>query len=244
MVFCGVLFVPFALTPGPSSEFSPRPDTRACVPVHLDEGETMERFHPITDPHSRVSRNIMARATRLARSGAVPGMTVEDIAQDLREHLWRRDGAFDLTRGSYDTFADRVIANRIASLASPTERLRAERSWIGFDEPGGQKQKDDDVLPLSETLAEADALHGAVPRAADDAFGLVRDVRRLRNELTPDCRAVADALVDLTPTEAAAALGVHRSTIYARLAMVRAAAVAIGLEAYLGASPTVPAPGR
>jgi hypothetical protein len=49
----------------------------------------MEHFqHPITNPHSRVSRNIMVRAARLARCGAVPGMTAEDIAQDLREHLW------------------------------------------------------------------------------------------------------------------------------------------------------------
>jgi len=204
----------------------------------------MERFqHPITDPHSRVSRNIMVRAARLARSGAVPGMTAEDIAQDLREHLWRRDGAFDLTRGSYDTFADRVIANRIATLASPTERLRAERTWVSFDEPTQQKE-DGAPLPLSETLAEADGLNGPAHRPADEGFGLVRDVRRLRAALTPACRSMADALVDLTPSEAAINLGIHRSTVYARLASMRSAAVARGLEVYLGATPTVPAPGR
>jgi len=204
----------------------------------------MERFqHPITDPHSRVSRNIMVRAARLARSGAVPGMTAEDIAQDLREHLWRRDGAFDLTRGSYDTFADRVIANRIATLASPTERLRAERSWVSFDEPTQQKE-DGSPLPLSETLAEADGLNGPASRPADESFGLVRDVRRLRAALTPACRSVADTLVDLTPSEAASTLGIHRSTVYARLASMRTAALAIGLEVYLGATPTVSGPGR
>lgn len=204
----------------------------------------MEHFqHPITDPHSRVSRNIMVRAARLVRSGAVPGMTAEDIAQDLREHLWRRDGAFDLTRGSYDTFADCVIANRIATLASPTERLRAERTWVSFDEPTQQKE-DGAPLPLSETLAEADGLNGPASRPADESFGLARDVRRLRGALTPTCRAMADVLVDLTPTEAAHALGVHRSTIYARLASMRSVAIARGLEVYLGATPTVPAPSR
>jgi DNA-directed RNA polymerase specialized sigma24 family protein len=204
----------------------------------------MERFqHPITDPHSRVYRNIMVRAARLARSSAVPGMTAEDIAQDLREHLWRRDGAFDLTRGSYDTFADRVIANRIATLASPTERLRAERTWVSFDEPTQQKE-DGAPLPLSETLAEADGLNSPASRPADEGFGLVRDVRRLRAALTPACRSVADTLVDLTPAEAATALGIHRSTIYARLASMRSAAVERGLQVYLGATPTVPAPGR
>ena len=204
----------------------------------------MEHFqHPITDPHSRVSRNIMVRAARLARSGAVPGMTAEDIAQDLREHLWRRDGAFDLTRGSYNTFADRIIANRIATLASPTERLRAERSWVSFDEPTQQKE-DGAPLPLSETLADADGLHGPFARHADESFGLVRDVQRLRRTLTPACRDMADVLIDQTPTEAAATLGIHRSTVYARLASMRSAAIARGLEVYLGATPTVPAPGR
>ena len=204
----------------------------------------MERFqHPITDPHSRVSRNIMVRAARLARSGAVPGMTAEDIAQDLREHLWRRDGAFDLTRGSYDTFADRVIGNRIATLASPTERLRAERSWVSFDEPTQQKE-DGEPLPLSETLAEADGLHASAARAADEGFGLVRDVQRLHGALTPPCCALANVLIEQTPTEAAKTLGLHRSTIYARLATIRSSAFSLGLEVYLGTTPTVRESGR
>ena len=204
----------------------------------------MERFqHPITDPHSRVSRNIMVRAARLARSGAVPGMTAEDIAQDLREHLWRRDGAFDLTRGSYDTFADRVIANRIASLASPTERLRAERSWVSFDTPT-QQSDDGEPLPLSETLAEADGLHAPAARAADEGFGILRDIQRLHDALTPPCCALADVMIDQTPTEAAKILGVHRSTIYARLATIRSAAFSLGLEIYLRATPTDSGPGR
>lgn len=204
----------------------------------------MERFnHPITDPQSRVSRNIMARAARLARSRAVPGMTAEDIAQDLREHLWRRDGAFDPTRGSYDTFADRVIANRIATLASPTERLKAERSWVSFDTPT-RHTDDGEPLPLSETLAEAEGLYGPVARPANEDFGMVRDVRCLRDKLSPDCGALADVLIELTPTEAATTLGVHRSTVYARLAKMRSTAMELGLEVYLGVSPTVPAPGR
>lgn len=204
----------------------------------------MERLHhPITDPKSRISRNIMIRAGRLARSGAVAGMTAEDIAQELREHLWRRDSAFDPARGAYDTFADRVIANRVAMLASPTERLRAERGWVGFDEPA-ERAGPNAALPLFETLAEADALHGPALRETDEAIGIVRDVRRLLDGLSPACRAVAHALIDLSPTEVATALGVHRSTVYARLGTIRSAAIARDLGAYFGATPTLPAPGR
>ena len=198
----------------------------------------MEHFHPICDARSRVSRNIIIRAERLARSGSVPGMDAEDIKQDLRLHLYRRDDKFDPSRGQYDTFADRVLANRIATLAAPTERLRVERGWIDFDAPG-EGCGDGEKLPLAETLPESAMPHAAAARAPDEAFGLVRDVRRFLAGLTPTCRALALALVDMSPTEAADALGIHRSTVYARLATIRKAAEALDLAAYLGGTPTV-----
>jgi RNA polymerase sigma-70 factor (ECF subfamily) len=43
----------------------------------------------------------------------------------------------------------------------------------------------------------------------------------------------------MSPTEAAEALGIHRSTVYARLGTIRKAAEALDLAAYLGAAPTV-----
>jgi RNA polymerase sigma factor (sigma-70 family) len=198
----------------------------------------MERFHPICDAHSRVSRNITIRAERLARSGALPGMDAEDIKQDLRLHLYRRDDSFDPARGHYDTFADRVLANRIATLAAPTERLRAERAWVDFDLPN-EERGDDEFLPLSETLPESAAPHSAAARSPDEAFGLVRDVRRFLAGLSPACRALAVALIDMSPTEAARALGIHRSTVYARLATIRKAAEALDLAEYLITAPTV-----
>lgn len=185
----------------------------------------MERFHPICDARSRVSRNIIIRAERLARSGSVPGMDAEDIKQDLRLHLYRCDDRFDPSRGQYDTFADRVLANRIATLAAPTERLRAERAWVDFDTPS-EGRGNDEMLPLAETLPDSEMPHAAVARAPDEAFGLVRDVRRLLAGLTPTCRDVALALIDMSPTEAAEALGIHRSTVYARLGTITEDALA------------------
>lgn len=199
----------------------------------------MERFHPICDARSRVSRNITIRAERLARSGSIPGMNAEDIKQDLRLHLYRRNDRFDPSRGKYDTFADRVLENRIASLAAPTERLRAERAWVDFDVPS-EGRDDDEMLPLSETLPESAAPHAAAARSPDEAYGLVRDVRRFLAGLPPACRALALALIDMSPTEAAQALGIHRSTVYARLTTIRKAAEALDLAAYLGTAPTVP----
>ena len=109
---------------------------------------------------------------------------------------------------------------------------------IDFDSPA-EGRGDDEMLPFAETLPDSAMPHAAVTRATDEAFGLVRDVQRLLAGLTPTCRALALALIDMSPTEAAEALGIHRSTVYARLATIRKAAEALDLAAYLGTAPTV-----
>jgi RNA polymerase sigma-70 factor, ECF subfamily len=192
----------------------------------------MERSHHLTDANSRVSRNIRIRAERLARSGSVPGMGAEDIAQDLRLDLIERAPRHDPARASFETFADRVAANRIATLAAPTARLRAERGMRDLHGPGGASDGGEG-LPLAETLPESAALHAAERAEPDVAYGLRRDVGRLLAALPPACRQVAVALSEMSATEAARALGLNRCTIYARLAAIRTAALALGLEDYV-----------
>ncbi|MDZ7711031.1 MAG: hypothetical protein U5K36_14050 [Roseovarius sp.] len=50
----------------------------------------MDQLYKLTDPNTRISRNIRIRAARLARSGTVPGLDVDDIEQELRLDLIRR----------------------------------------------------------------------------------------------------------------------------------------------------------
>ena len=191
--------------------------------------------HPICDTRSRVARNIRIRAHNLARSGAVPGMDADDIGQHLRLHLLKRDGRFDPARASYNTFADRLLANCIASLADPTERLCAERQWVNFDMPILDAKREE-ALPLSETLPESAAIHAPPARLPDETIGLKLDVRRLLATLAPAIHNVAIALTELSPTETARDLGIHRSTVYEHLKAIRKAAIDLGLENYLARS--------
>jgi hypothetical protein len=82
-------------------------------------------------------------------------------------------------------------------------------------------------------LPEDAALHAAPARPTDEVIGLKLDVGRLLRALTPTSHAVAVALTELSPSEAARELGVHRSTIYACLKLIREVAVDLGLAAYL-----------
>lgn len=198
----------------------------------------MEQLHKLTDPTSRISRNIRIRAARLARSGAVPGLDVDDIEQELRLDLIRRVQKFDPTKSSFDTFADRVVANQIATLASATRAMRAERVMQSLHVHVGEDEADGG-LTLSDVLPETAAIDPVDEFALSHGAGLRGDVAKLLGALCPSSRRVAIALSHLSVAEAARALGVHRSTIYARLAIIRRTAQSLGLDEYFEAAPTV-----
>jgi len=203
----------------------------------------MEHLHHLTNPHSRVSTNIRIRAARLARSGAVPGMDAEDIEQDLRLDLIRRMPRFDATRASFETFADRLIAHRIASLAATTAAKRADRSMKSLEAPIAP---DGEVggLTLADVTPEDAALYTPAALAGADSTGLGHDVTLLLHALSPGCRAVAIALGNMSVAEAARALGLHRSSVYARITLIRSVATSLGLQEYFTTSPTVSRPRR
>lgn len=201
----------------------------------------MEQLQQLTDPTTRISRNIRIRAARLARSGTVPGLDAEDIEQELRLDLIRRAQNFDPAKSSFDTFADRIVANRVATLASATAAMRAERAMLCIDAPVGD---DDGGLTLSDVLPEAAALDPVDEFSLAHSPGLRGDVGRLLAALCPATRQVAMAVSQLSISEAARALGVHRSTIYERLGRIRVIATEMGLDGYFEAAPTVAAPRR
>ncbi|GHE00979.1 hypothetical protein U879_13435 [Defluviimonas sp. 20V17] len=201
----------------------------------------MEQLQQLTDPTTRISRNIRIRAARLARSGAVPGLDAEDIEQELRLDLIRRARNFDPAKSSFDTFADRIVANRVATLASATAAMRAERAMLCIDAPVGD---DNEGLTLSDVLPEAAALDPVDAFSLAHGPGLRGDVGRLLAALCPATRQVAMAVSQLSISEAARALGVHRSTIYERLSRIREIATEMGLDGYFEAAPTVAAPRR
>ena len=203
----------------------------------------MEQLQQLTDPTSRISRNIGIRAARLARSGAVPGVEAEDIEQELRLDLIRRAQNYDPAKASFDTFADRIVANRIASLASATQAMRAERAMQSFDTPVGGGDSDNG-LTLSDVLPETAALDPVDDFSHAHGPGLQGDVGKLLAALCPATRRVAIAVSHLSVAETARALGLHRSSVYERLASIRETARDLGLGAYFEAGPTVTPPRR
>lgn len=173
------------------------------------------------DSDRPVLRNITFQASRLHRRASLPGLSADDIEQELLFDLLRRAPAFDPSKASFPTFADRIVAHRIADLTRPSERLKADRATLPIDEP---------VDPTGISLI--DILPDRAP-AIDMAVGLRIDLERFTAGLPPHL-ARCCAAIDMDSVGGAARTeGVHRSTFHDRVRALRTAATTAGLGSYL-----------
>jgi len=129
-----------------------------------------------------------------------------DLEQEALLELWRKFPLFDSRRACWQTFAERVVANRMISVV----RLhRSERRGRGRDEP-------------------LDELHRTL-RAPAECLDLRVDVRRVLASVSHFDRAVARSLIDYSATETSHRLGVSRATLYRAVRRLRTVFMTAGL---------------
>jgi hypothetical protein len=174
----------------------------------------------------RVMDNIRFNARRLARSGTIPGMEVQDYEQDLVADLLHRRRAFDPTLASFVTFADRIIGHRSNTLRRPSFHLWQERSVVSLDAPAGSGDE--------QTIA--DLLPDEAPQI-DKSTAIRIDVGRFVEGLPPLLLDCCEILLADSISAGARAAGIHRSTAYERARRLRERALAHGLAIYLSGSP-------
>jgi len=179
----------------------------------------------------RVIDNIRFNARRLARNAPVRGMDGDDYEQDLVLDLLRRSPVFDPTRGSFRTFADRVVQHRATTLAQPTVRSVAERQMVSLDMP--VIGDDGDRVRLGDLLVDPSS---SIEQQASVRIDVYRFADRLPEPLLDCCALLlADSVV-----EGVRAAGIHRSTAYDRIASLRKQATADGLAIYVSGHPDSP----
>ena len=67
-------------------------------------------------------------AQKLVGRAGITRSEIEDLRQDLRLHLWRRLPMFDPSRAKYETFVDRIVRHRAATIVE--FRKAARRSHL------------------------------------------------------------------------------------------------------------------
>lgn len=196
--------------------------------------DTLNRYAGLS---ARTIKRIRYLASKLYRQNAVPGMDREDFEQDLVLDLLRRIGRHDPARASLETFAEHVVNNRVATLTRPCARLRAERQQVSIDSAPANDGEEASPIELSEESLMPGG--DEEPSHVQDDLSLRIDVERFVGKLTPALRLCAEIMTNGNVAEGASRAGLHRSTIYERLARLRAEAAALGLHEYLRPAPTL-----
>ena len=146
------------------------------------------------------------RAATIVALYGLPKDARHDLEQEALLELWRKGPAYDARRGSWRTFSERVVANRLRSLV---------RSM--HTEPSGHFREE----PL-ENLAAL-----AAPSAHTD---LRTDVSRVLANVSQFDRSVAVDLIDYSASEIGQRLGASRATVYRAIGRLRAAFTEAGLS--------------
>jgi DNA-directed RNA polymerase specialized sigma24 family protein len=152
------------------------------------------------------SRLAAVRAAAITALYGLPTDSRRDLEQEGLLELWRKRSAYDARRGSWRTFSERVVANRMSSLM---RRMHSERSGRFREEP-------------LENLGDV-----AAPNSRGDLY---TDVSWILARMSPFDRAVARCLMDRSATETSQELSVCRATVYCAIGRLRAAFTEAGLS--------------
>jgi DNA-directed RNA polymerase specialized sigma24 family protein len=191
--------------------------------------------------YSGIDPRIVASVRHHARraSGKVSGLDLEDLEQELMLHAHRRLNSYDPTRADLWTFVDRVLSNFLANLATAA---RAKSRGGGTF-----------TISLDDLNLERDS--GAIAAVADNGgssepswceyIHLREDLHRVLHSLPQHLQDCCHRLAESSVTEAARRSGLARGSIYSRMATLKRAFAAAGLDVYLvRPRPTLPASAR
>jgi RNA polymerase sigma factor (sigma-70 family) len=152
---------------------------------------------------------VAARVRALVASGRVPRRLAADFTQELTTRVWARLGKYDPSRSPPAAFCC-MLADRQAR-AILASRRAAKR------DPGRE-------VAYTEVASADDEA-----RQRDMALDIEVAIASLR----PRQRRLVDLLRTESVTDAAEALGIHRSTAHEEIARIRLRFEALGLAEYL-----------
>ena len=188
-----------------------------------------------------IDARIVASVRHHARRarGRLPGLDLEDLEQELMLHAHRRMSSYDPARADLWTYVDRVLSNFLANLAkAASAKSRGSGiSAISLDDPNLERD--------SEAIAAITYNGGSREPSWCEYIHLRQDLHRVLHSLPQHLQDCCHRLTENSVTEAARRSGLARGSIYSRMATLKRAFAAAGLDVYLARPcPTLPASAR
>ncbi|MCQ2136365.1 MAG: RNA polymerase sigma factor [Bacteroidales bacterium] len=138
------------------------------------------------------------------------GEDKEDLTEDVKERIFRKESSFDPAKGSFNSWASKIAYNTIADYLDKKNRVIVEPLYF-TDETGDLYERDD---VFTTTTAEDEFI-----AAQCESFAL--NVASTRGEM--DKRIFEMSLKGFKPREIAVKLGVTPSEVHTRLHRTRKA---------------------
>ena len=170
---------------------------------------------------------IHRKGRELVRGYGLTDEDCEDFEQEAAKQLWLAERHYDASRSSPETFANRVVNNKLASLLQ--ERRAAKRSA-----PRKPVRPRLDVEPEeedSEVADTSDMLGKERRRRSDELLQL--DLKRLITVLPDKERELCCRLLQGSISEVSRDTGTPRSSLYDAIASIRQHFERAGLRRYL-----------
>ena len=172
---------------------------------------------------ARIVASVRHHARRASRR--LSGMELEDIEQECILHVHRRLPSHEPSRADLWTYADRILTSFTANLL----------------EAAGAMSRGGGVPPLSLNDPGVDKITSPVLSERERApvwceqIDLRQDLDRTRHSLPRHLQDCCSWLTEGSVAEAAQRSGLARGSIYSRMATLKRAFAAAGLDAYLDA---------
>jgi RNA polymerase sigma factor (sigma-70 family) len=175
-------------------------------------GDTpLDGVEALLRPNGWATRFVGYRSRRVVRRSINHSEDAEDFAQEFFLAIVRSWPRFSPVRGKWTTYVARIVDSTETS-------MRRRR---------GRKKR-----AARLCAAPLDAIAWAGGEGAEEANHLRLDVTAQVNQLEPRLRKVCVALMHHSPTDAARSLGIHRSTLYEHIAVIRERFDDEGLRSY------------
>jgi len=174
------------------------------------------------------------KARQLVGTAGFTRDDIEDLEQEMRLDLLERLPKFDPNKATYNTFVSRLVERKISNLIRHrTQEMRDFRCEEGsIHDPIPSSRGGDTEVERIETVTqdEQDFRLDRHTRSAEERRDLKLVISLALEKLPADLRELAELLQAMSITEAACELDIPRNTLYGRVARLRRAFEAMGLN--------------
>ncbi|MHC5055207.1 MAG: sigma-70 family RNA polymerase sigma factor [Planctomycetota bacterium] len=182
-----------------------------------------------------VSRLIGCKAAEIIKLEGFSPLEYDDIQQDLALEILRRRPKFTSKRGSFETFATRIVDHAITDMVDKRWALmrNPRRCECSLNElvPDGEG----DIVERAENLDYETYRRPSAPRTEEELQELRQALEEVLGSLPPTLRHICDLLAEgRSLPEIATLTGVSARTVYRARDRIRERFSRAGLNEYLG----------